>query len=85
MTCAALIKGVMIEPVVTTEEDFKQVHEHDLPHAHEEERAGAVARRQPPRLLTRRAFADAPKVSAEDLDLMQNEVIRDLDLNAASR
>ena len=30
-----VIKGVMIEPVVTTDEDFPQVHEHHVSHAHE--------------------------------------------------
>ncbi len=77
-----VIKGVMIEPVVTTEEDFRKFMSttyHQLMKKNEP----SVSRADVAAAADAKALADAPKVSAEDLDLMQNELIRDLDLNAA--
>ena len=71
-----IIKGVMIEPVVTTEEDFKKFMSTTYQPAHEEG-GGQVrhGRQHPPRSLA------APPVSSEAMiDLLQSDLIRDLQL-----
>ncbi|MGB9103330.1 MAG: ATPase, T2SS/T4P/T4SS family, partial [Terriglobales bacterium] len=72
-----IIKGVMIEPVVTTEEDFKKFMSttyHQLMKKEEDKSATGVA--------SATAMAAPPPVSPEAmLDMMQSDLIRDIQVS----
>ena len=72
-----IIKGVMIEPVVTTEEDFKKFMSttyHQLMKKEEDKSATGVA--------STTAMAAPPPVSPEAmLDMMQSDLIRDIQVS----
>ena len=69
-----VIQGVMIEPVVTTEDDFKRFMSTTYPMLMK--KVNGEPSNKPSSDADRKH--DAPRVSTEELNLLQNKVIRDL-------
>ena len=74
-----IVKGVLIEPVVVTEEDFKRFM--GTTYAQAMVKADAPAARPSPRA---QAATDAKATAATTVDLLQSDIIRELQLAADS-
>ncbi len=80
-----IIKGVMIEPVITTEDDFRKFMSTvyaQLMKKNEADTAAAVAAAVPSR--PEPAATPSAATSIEDLDMLQSELIRDLTMTEST-
>lgn len=74
-----VIKGVLIEPAVVTEEDFKRFMASTYPQLAAEEPGAAQPQRQP---AARQPGAPAAAKQAASVDLLESDLIRELQLAA---
>ena len=75
-----IVKGVMIEPAVVTEDDFKRFMTHDLRAGGRE--AGRRAPAAKPRAAAPPARRARSSAAATTVDLLQSDIIRELQLAA---
>jgi type IV pilus assembly protein PilB len=70
-----VIKGVMVEPVVTTEDDFRKFMTTTYPQLMKKDEPDAAAA-----MSASNAAANAPRSTEATIDLLQSELIRDLQM-----